>query len=390
MEFWGPVIGAVGVVGAAIVSGVFALILQRKKRQLEESYESRVEEEAEDRVEELIQVFDAPADGSYNKEFYHYFKQKILGARNDIYITGDGFEFSDPDGSDLARSFVESWRTALHENQALNLVRVEMSTGKHPEWARLLSGMLRDFPGRFLFYVIPANKATAITSVCSIDPELPDRNVSEIMLSRQRLRGVDSSAIAGTAIFVEGKKALAKSIRDRILALKGQGLGIEGPEDVERYLVEDQLYFSYASNMDPEQMKSRCSSAEWIGVGLLKDHELVFNRRGTYRDGGVGSVEPAEGERVYGVIWKIDLNDLLRLDEFENLDAYKRETFRVLDLEGESHECHAYQAKPEGEYDPDPVYLRKVIRAAKAAGLPEQYIERLEALQGSGSAETAG
>lgn len=138
-------------------------------------------------------------------------------------------------------------------------------------------------------------------------------------------------------------------------------------------------YFAYGSNMSLQQMRSRAPSAERVGVAVMKDHELVFNRRGTYRVGGVASVVPARGQRVYGLVWKLSLLDLQRLDEVEDPQAYRRLKTHVYFLDGRAlDECYIYEAIPEGVFAPDKDYAKLLVDAANEAGLPTEYVEYLQ------------
>lgn len=377
MELLGTIITAVATIIAAAVGALLAKE-RIKRKSLEANVEERVDLEADREVERRIRVFDPPPDGSYNTDFYEYFEEVICRARHDIYITGKGFKFRAEDGAKLATSFIGALRYAL--SQGVRVTRIQTKAETDPEWARLLSEMLKDFGDRFRFFVLTRGRAAQITSVCVIDPNDPIENITEIMLSMKRISGTESADVAGTAIFIHGKDTLAKSVRDGILQLKDNSIEIKTPEEVQQYLVRKQLYFAYGSNMETDQMTKRCPSAEKVGVGLLKDHSLVFNRKGTYRTGGVGSIERQKGERVYGVIWRISLDDLLRLDETEDPNAYQRERLSVSDLQGERYDCHIYKAIPEGQFEPDPTYLCHVTTAAREAGLPDEYILKLKSL----------
>ena len=373
------IITAAGAIIAAVITGAFQ-VYKRKSKELEASIDKRVDTKTEEEVEKRIRVFDAPPDKSYNLAFYKYFEGKIRGAEQSIYITGEGFDFSSEEGSRIAQSFVDSMKAALN-NPSVRMVRVQTKAETSPRWAQLISELLKLYGDRFQFYVLSKGKVAHISSVCVIDPDHSENNVSEIMLSTQRLMGAQASDVAGTAIFIEGKQNLAKNIRQRVLALVKASIQIQTPEEVEKYLVGKQLYFAYGSNMDEEQMKKRCKSADLVGIGVINDHKLVFNRKGTYRPGGVASVEPKDGERVYGIIWKIDLDDLFGLDETEDPNAYKRITMTCHDMRGEKYDCQVYQAFPQGVFEPDQNYLQQVIDAAGSANLPEDYISFLRSFQ---------
>ena len=144
------------------------------------------------------------------------------------------------------------------------------------------------------------------------------------------------------------------------------------------------LYFAFGSNMSTGQMRRRCPTAARIDLAYVPGHDLVFNRLGTHRPGGVASIAPnADPEsRVYGIVWRLHTRDLLRLDEIEDLTAYERITMQVHSLEGETYHCHTYRAFPQAEHiPPDPEYMEIILRAAIEAQFPQEYIRRISALK---------
>ena len=146
---------------------------------------------------------------------------------------------------------------------------------------------------------------------------------------------------------------------------------------------DTQLYFAFGSNMSNKQVHERCPSAKKVALGFIPNYDLVFNRKGSYRPGGVASIEPTnEPERsVYGIIWEISKEDLNRLDEIEDLTAYERVIFDVSTLNGESCKCQTYVAYPQAEYVvPDPHYFELLINAAKETHLPQEYINHISKL----------
>lgn len=326
-----------------------------------------------------VKVFESPTDTKYNRQFYDYFNAAIRSAKQDIYITGEGFECADDEGRELAEMFVAAFRDALEKR--VSVVRVQTRLKTNTQWASMLAALLTDYPEHFYLYALKKEKVSQMSSVCVIDPENAVSNVVEIMLSTQRLFGTTAADLAGTAVFIEGQQILARDLRRRIMTLTGSEISVPltEAEDITTSLCGEELYFAYGSNMAEEQMKERCKSAVRVCVGVLEDHEIVFNRKGTYRPGGVASVQQSEGRRVYGVIWKIHSNEFWELDEKEDPKAYVRKKVSVNTLSGESHSCHIYEAIPQpGVFKPGKDYLKILVRGAREAGLPDDYVTHLE------------
>ena len=337
--------------------------------------------EPESTGKNTVVEFQAPPSGKYNYPFYDYFIEQITTAREDIVITGDGFECTNTEGTNIAKRFAEAFRVALANN--VSIVRIETKSRGQMQWAEMLAGLVEQYGDQFQLYILREKKATQMASVCVIDPEIPEAATVEIMLSTQRLFGVKAADLAGTAVFIHQQPYLAQDLRRRVLNLRNSEYSIHPltPTEVVNALADEAYYFSFASNMKSAQMKSRCPSAQQVGIGVLQDHEIVFNRRGSYRPGGVASVQQCEGKRVYGVIWKLNPAEFAELDNTEDLAAYRRFEEKIQTLDGTNCQCYIYKAIPQGIFQPDPDYLKLVIEASKEQQLPEDYIQYLKSFQ---------
>ena len=321
----------------------------------------------------------AAGSDPYMEDFYKFFTKKIANARQSVYITGEGFEGSSDKGGELALKMVESMRHAL--NGGARVIRLQTRTVLAELWIQQLRSLVADYPRSFELYVLFDTTETQSASFCAIDVDDPSRNVAELMLQIPRHLGSRRHNVAGTAVFVEGHQVLALAIRDRIVEMAKDvaiSIPLTTPASVDSFFLGE-YYFAYGSNMGLRQMISRCPSAIMVSVAALPDHRIVFNRKGTYRPGGVASVAEAPGERVYGVVWKLSKSDFESLDETEDPKAYRRTTVLVHTLAGRPYECHIYIAFPNGPDVPDSSYLEELIKVAGESELPLEYVAQLEA-----------
>ena len=330
-----------------------------------------------------VVVFQVIPGKKYNQPFYEYFIMQIKNSSHDIYITGDGFECVDETGNEIASNFINAFRYALNNNKDLRVVRIETKSRSHLKWAKMLSGMIEDYGERFQLYILPEEKSSQIASVCIIDSDSDKKSIVEIMLSTQRLFGVKPADLAGTGVFIHNQPYLAQDLRRRIIELKNSKFASAPATSAEviNLLSSEEMYFSFGSNMNPDLMKDRCPSAEKVGVALLADHEIVFNRKGSYRPGGVASVQQNKSKRVYGIIWKINPLDFEKLDKAEDPEAYIRFEEDILTLDGKTLRCHVYKAIPQGKFDPDKEYLKLMITSGQQQNLPEEYITYLKSFE---------
>jgi len=139
------------------------------------------------------------------------------------------------------------------------------------------------------------------------------------------------------------------------------------------------LIFAYGSNMHPARMQARVPAAVPRGRARLRGHRLVFNKLG--RDGSAKAnlvPEPDGGEaEVWGVLWELDAAGLAALDPHEG--GYRRVRAEV---ETDDGACVVVETYLSERLTNDPVpfdwYLEHVLRGARAHGLPEAWVARLE------------
>jgi hypothetical protein len=73
------------------------------------------------------------------------------------------------------------------------------------------------------------------------------------------------------------------------------------------------LYFAYGSNMQRAAMKARCLGAQAIGPARLDNYRFFVGVDGW------GSVKPAPGATVHGVLWRLTPRDVAALHAYELL-----------------------------------------------------------------------
>ena len=132
------------------------------------------------------------------------------------------------------------------------------------------------------------------------------------------------------------------------------------------------LHFSYGANMSRAVMRRHAPAARALGVAELADHRFVIT------GDGYASVEPARGETVHGVLWRITPRDRVTLDAWENVAGglYRCATMAVRGPNGRAPAL-IYFARPNGEGRPKPGYIELVAAAAREWDLPNAYVDSL-------------
>lgn len=75
------------------------------------------------------------------------------------------------------------------------------------------------------------------------------------------------------------------------------------------------LYVAYGSNLNMDQMRSRCPGAKFVGTGVIEDYELQF--KGSSPRGAHATIAPKEGTFVPVGVWTIQARDEKSLDWYE-------------------------------------------------------------------------
>lgn len=329
-----------------------------------------------------------PSGDQLNTKFYTYFGKQIDRAKTEIIVTGEGFEYKGSDGPRLAGDYHDRMLSAL--GRGVHITRIQ--SGRHlrhnERWADALKECIRHKSKRFHLYIVDNKQFQDAASHCVIDADTKN-NVVELMFSAEKDLEDSSVRIASTGVFIHGQEVLADAMKKNILAIRNSSITTkcETEADIDRFLnlpEGDHLNFAYGSNMSEEQMHRRCPSARKLGVAYLPAHNLAFNRKGSYRDGGVASVVPSATptDRVYGIVWALNDEDVQKLDEIEGPAAYERKTIRVIGDHGGEIECHTYIAIPQADFViPDREYLSILLSAAHAQGLPDDYIKTISKFQ---------
>ena len=143
-----------------------------------------------------------------------------------------------------------------------------------------------------------------------------------------------------------------------------------------------QLYFAYASNMEPRRFRRLCPRGTMVGPARLPGHRLAFSRYSRQRRGGSADVVPDPESEVWGVLYEVDEDDLAAMDRSEGVPAaYHREVVTVVDEAGEERQAVTYVANRTGEFLPHKEYLRVIVQGAEVRGLPSEYIEGLKGIR---------
>jgi Gamma-glutamyl cyclotransferase, AIG2-like len=81
--------------------------------------------------------------------------------------------------------------------------------------------------------------------------------------------------------------------------------------------MDPMLYFAYGSNMNWNQIRSRCPSAQFAFVAKAEGYALAFTRFSQNRKCGVADIVASSDNDVWGVIFDIPNDEIGQLDKSE-------------------------------------------------------------------------
>lgn len=131
-------------------------------------------------------------------------------------------------------------------------------------------------------------------------------------------------------------------------------------------------------------MKERCPSAKIVGKFILKNYKLAYTIYSTKRKCGCADVVKSNGDEVWGLVYEITQEDLVKLDGFEaHPIKYKRFTTSVKNELGEERVVEAYEVveKSSEQLIPSREYHGILINAAKKHDYPDLYQKFLASIK---------
>lgn len=133
------------------------------------------------------------------------------------------------------------------------------------------------------------------------------------------------------------------------------------------------LYFAYGSNMHRAAMQARCPGARAIGPATLEGHRFFIGIDGW------GSVKPAPGASVHGVLWRLTPRDIAALHAYELLHKGLYDV-RYLPVRIGARRVLAmiYLLRRRKSGKPKPGYAEMCAAAARSWQLPESYVRSIE------------
>jgi len=140
-------------------------------------------------------------------------------------------------------------------------------------------------------------------------------------------------------------------------------------------------YFAYGSNMSIQRIQKRIPKAKMISIATLKEHRLLFHKISKDGSGKCNAfLTKNQQDNVIGVLFNINKKDKKELDKAEGLGyGYDEKVIMVYTDENTKIAAITYIATNcDNALKPFSWYKEHVLKGAKEANLPIEYIKTIE------------
>ena len=130
--------------------------------------------------------------------------------------------------------------------------------------------------------------------------------------------------------------------------------------------------------MSHQQMKERCPSAHFLKRTYLENFRFVYDGNSQKRRGSVANIIKLSGNKVWGGLFEISVDNLATLDYYEGYPtSYNRAELDIKDDTGNSITAVVYFHTNKDLGEPSEQYRKVILQGARDCGLPEEYIKSL-------------
>ncbi len=139
-------------------------------------------------------------------------------------------------------------------------------------------------------------------------------------------------------------------------------------------------FFAVGTNMDEEHLRSWIPSARRLTTASLSGFSVRWHKRST-EGGKLAALRTGHPEDViWGVVYEVDSVGWQEIDAGQRAHGYREERVTVIGEGGDEHDASVYVARDEMIDDsmiPTRSYRDPIVNAARANGLPAEYVEEL-------------
>ncbi|XP_050666738.1 gamma-glutamylcyclotransferase-like [Leptidea sinapis] len=154
------------------------------------------------------------------------------------------------------------------------------------------------------------------------------------------------------------------------------------------------LYFAYGSNLWSFRIHMNIPSAQFVSIGRLDNYRLDFIKYSKFWGGPTATPVPTANAHVWGVVWRLHVDDIEHLDTQEGVDKriYYVKHLEILTPHQGMLICRSYinviNPLPRGDNDKIPIerwpswsYMTVIMFGAMEHELPQYYIQYLKRIK---------
>ena len=143
-------------------------------------------------------------------------------------------------------------------------------------------------------------------------------------------------------------------------------------------------FFAVGTNMDAEHLRRVVPAARRLTVARLPGYTVRWHKRAG-AEGKLAAYETRNAaDAAWGVVYQLSPADFQLVDDAQRQARYVENQVRVVDQGGNEYEATVYVAEADVIDDslkPTRAYRDPIVRAARANGLPADYVEQLALTQ---------
>lgn len=148
--------------------------------------------------------------------------------------------------------------------------------------------------------------------------------------------------------------------------------------------MEFKNFFAIGTNMDAEYLRRIAPGAHRLGIARLPGYTVRWHKRANSEGKLAAHKTGHAGDLVWGVVYRLSPVDFKLIDGAQRHARYIENRVTVVDSDGTQHEASVYVAEADVVDDslrPTRSYRDPIVRAARANGLPDDYVEQLARAQ---------
>ena len=142
------------------------------------------------------------------------------------------------------------------------------------------------------------------------------------------------------------------------------------------------LFFAYDSYLDADLLKKYCRNARPVTRARVLDHSLHFVRLQASQKGQLaGYIDMVDkpGDDVWGVLYRLEQDDLRFLDRYEQVpEKSRRDIIDIVTDNGSNISAYTLLVNRDSPLGRPREQFELAIQGAKNHGLPNDYVTKLE------------